>query len=114
MQDDGGANSIMVPPEQTTVFNEDFAECGNETGVNSPGETYDAAFALKQYERTSLFRDCLLENGINPPELPTYQRYEEDLLGGGVIFDLASLSGLAASDPLREICADPLITWGRE
>jgi len=104
----------MVPPEQQTQYQADNSACQDEIGANLPGEPLSPAFAKKQYERTEQLRECLIAHGYDPPVMPSYQQYEDDLLVKGMIYDLAYLTGLDSTHPLRTECKDPMQTWGRD
>ena len=102
------------PPEQADAFHEDNLACYRELGFDeAPPARMDDDHLAAMYELEQRLRDCLIEQGYHPPELPSLQKYKDDLLTKGIVYSSYEAIGISGSDMsgIRDICADPLETW---
>lgn len=103
------------PPEQIDVFHADQLACYSELGFDKqPPARMDDEHLTAMYQLEQQLRTCLIEQGFAPPELPSMQKYKDDILTKGVMYSSYEAIGISGSDMsgIRDICADPLETWG--
>lgn len=100
--------------DQYDAYIRDTEECGELAAPNQPPPPdLTPQLAREEYDAQKRYRDCLIENGVDAPELPSYQQFEDALLIDGDVYDGSYEAGLPGSSDLRVTCADPLETWGR-
>jgi hypothetical protein len=102
------------PAEQADVFHEDNMACYRELGLDeAPPARMDDEHLAAKYAQEQQLRDCLIEQGYAPPELPSLQQYKDDILTKGVIYSSYEAIGIGMSDMsgIRDICVDPLEVW---
>lgn len=99
--------------DQYDAFIRDTEECGEIVAPNQPPPpALTPELARDEYDAQVRYRDCLIAHGIDAPELPSYQQFEDALLIDLDIYDGSYEAGLPMSSELRVTCKDPLETWG--
>ncbi|QKJ19922.1 hypothetical protein [Microbacterium hominis] len=105
--------SSNTPLAQMDAYRAANDECyAIATADLPPPPTLSPELAVEEYNAQMLYRQCLLQHGVDAPALPSYQQFEDALLTGGEIYDGSWEAGLSQGDPLRIECRDPLDTWG--
>lgn len=105
--------SSNTPPEQMDAYRAANDECyAIATADLPPPPTLSSELAAEEYAAQTLYRECLLQHGVDAPALPSYQQFEDSLLTGGEIYDGSWEAGLPPGDSLRIECRDPLDSWG--
>ncbi|QKJ19926.1 hypothetical protein [Microbacterium hominis] len=99
--------------EQYDAYIRDTEECSELVAPNQPEPPeLTPELAREEYDAQVLYRACLLEHGVDAPELPSYQQFEDALLIDKSVYDGSFEAGLPGGSELRRTCADPLETWG--
>lgn len=113
-----GAFEVVVPPEQKTVYESDLKQCyvDHRVGID-PAPPLTKELAETEYDAQVKAGLCLTELGIEVPDLPTYQVFEDALLTENRIigiYGLADEAGLdlATDSAAWQQCPDPLDSWG--
>lgn len=83
----------------------------------APAPPLTEDLARTEYAAQVQARQCLIDLGKSVPELPSYQVFEDALLGEARIIGIYGLAADAgqdlSSDPaVWQQCPDPLDTWG--
>lgn len=100
-------------PEQMDAYQVANDECyALVTADLPPPPTLTPERAAEEYEAQVLYRECLQRHGVEVPALPSYQKFEDDLLTRGELYDGSWEAGLPPGHSLRAECKDPLDTWG--
>lgn len=99
---------------QYDVYIRDIEECTAKGAPNVPQSMeWTPELARIEYDAQVRYRECLIEHGVDAPELPSYQQYEDDLLIRGAAYDGSYEAGLPGGSELRLTCADPMETFGQ-
>lgn len=109
-----GGFSVETPPEQLEVYRADDAECAEAAGVGTTqAAPITPALAESEYAAQQGLRACLVELGLIPPELPTYQVFSDALFERAEAIDLYGLAPIAATpmSMIRSCVAPAQIRW---
>jgi hypothetical protein len=112
-----GSFEADIPPDQQTAYEADLKGCYIEHRVGTaPAPPLTEDLATTEHAAQVRARQCLIDLGKSVPELPSYQVFEDALLGESRIIDIYGLAADAgqdlSSDPtVRQHCPDPLDTW---
>ncbi|MBB4139567.1 hypothetical protein [Microbacterium invictum] len=99
---------------QHDVYVRDIEECAAKGAPNVPQSMeWTPELARIEYDAQVRYRECLIEHGVDAPELPSYQQYEDDMLVRGDVYDTSDAAGLSYDSELRLTCADPFETFGQ-
>lgn len=99
---------------QYDAYIRDTEECIAKGAPNVPQSMeWTPELARVEYDAQVEYRECLIEHGVDAPELPSYQQYEDDMLIRGEPYDGSEAAGLPYGSELRLTCADPFETFGQ-
>ena len=113
-----GSFEADIPPDQQTAYEADIRGCYIEHRVGTaPAPPLTEDLARAEYAAQVRARQCLIDLGKSVPELPSYQVFEDALLGEARIIGIYGLAADAGQDPssdpaVRQQCPHPLDTWG--
>lgn len=106
-----GGFEAKVAPEQRDAYQDAMKTCQIDLGMGTnPGRELDSDLARAEYAAQVKLSECLTGAGATVPALPSYQVYEERLLGTGSAFSI--YDDLPGKDRYVDRCPDPLDTWG--
>ena len=104
------------PPEQADLFQEALFESHESIfGHIESGPEYTDEFLERNHQAQIEARDCLIGEGYSPPEVPSLQRYKDNILIDGYAYSTFDEAWISSEDTsgIRDRCTDPLETWGQ-
>jgi hypothetical protein len=95
------------PTAQGELYNSDMAQCMQEADANTQTEYTDEQYRAV-YDKLLDTRECLIAEGIELPEPPSFQRFVELKAGWSPYIDVPE-TVLVERDDLTTVCPQPQI-----